>query len=81
MTLDSTKIINILSIAVPELDEILAYLEKNKGWINLDENLISLILKWDLNWHTYYEDEQRLRTLSALMFFDAEKLKELLDIK
>lgn len=74
---NKTKIIEILQISIPELDEALTYLEKNGGWINLNENFISLVQKWDLNWHTYYEDEKRLRTLSALMYFDVDELKNI----
>lgn len=74
---DITTILQILKVAIPELDEALSYLEKNNGWINLNENFISLIQQWDLNWHKYYEDEKLLRTLSALMYFDPEELKNI----
>lgn len=76
MSLDKEKIVETLLILVPELNEVLVYLEKNEGWINLDERFISLLLQWELNWQEYYEDEQRLRALSSLMFFDVEELKE-----
>ena len=74
---DITTILQILKVAIPELDEDLSYLEKNNGWINLNEDFISLIQQWDLNWHKYYEDEKLLRTLSALMYFDADELKNI----
>lgn len=74
---DITTILQILKVAIPELDEALSYLEKNNGWINLNEDFISLIQQWDLNWHKYYEDEKLLRTLSALMYFDADELKNI----
>ena len=77
MSLSKTTIIETLLVIVPKLNEALIYLEKNKGWINLDERFISLLLQWELSWQEYYEDEQRLRTLSSLMFFDVEELKKI----
>lgn len=77
MPLNKTTIIKTLLVMVPELDEALIYLEKNKGWINLDERFISLLILWELSWQEYYEYEQRLRALNSLMFFDVEELKKL----
>jgi len=77
MSFDKKTIVKTLLTIVPELDTTLVYLEKNEGWINLDERFISLLLQWNLSWQEYYEDEQRLRALSSLMLFDVEKLKNI----
>lgn len=77
MPLNKTTIIETLITLVPELNEALEYLETNEGWINLDERFISLLLQWELSWQEYYEDEQRLRALNSLMFFDVEELQNI----
>ena len=77
MNIPQEQTIHTLRILVPELDELLADFEANKGWLSLNANLINLINQWGLNWHQYYEDEQLLRTLTSMMFFDVDELKEI----
>lgn len=71
------SITRFLSAMTPEIDEIILYIEANKGWFALTDEFIEVIHKFDLRWWEYYEDEGRLRTLNILMFLDPEECKKL----
>ena len=77
MRISQELTIHTLQVLVPELDELLADFEANKGWLNLDSNIINLINKWGLAWHTYYEDERLIRAVNTMMFFDVDEIKEI----
>jgi len=74
---------HILDSILPEIDWLLDYVEQNNGWLNLSELLPELtknITAWDLPmWATFYLDEKRMRTLSALFLYDLEELQSITD--
>ena len=72
-----TRTKQLLTIAIPELDGILADMEKNGGWLNFNEQFITAINTSGIKWWEYYENEKLLRALNSLMFFDPEELKNI----
>ncbi|MEJ1388072.1 MAG: hypothetical protein RPU12_09160 [Candidatus Sedimenticola sp. (ex Thyasira tokunagai)] len=81
--MDEIKIhqaIKLLKAIIPHIDEMISYIEDCGGWLPLKEELIENIINHQLDqWATFYQDEKRLKALSALMFFDENELIDIDD--
>lgn len=70
--------INLLAVLIPELDELLAAMEKNGGWFTLDGFDINPLIK-NLkleNWAEFYLNEKAFRALPVLFLLNEDELKE-----
>lgn len=61
---DLQIIVDALKVSIPTYDELLKVLEKNKGWLPLNNNFIEFLSKQDTPWCTFYEDKNRLKGLA-----------------
>lgn len=69
---------SFLKDSIPELEEILVYIEKNGGWISLPPKLTELVKR--LNIHNYpelYESEDKLNKMLLLAFMSVDELNAL----
>jgi len=70
--------VNLLVVLIPELDKLLAAMEKNGGWFTLDGfDLNPLIKNLTLdNWAEFYLNEKAFRALPVLFLLSEDELKE-----
>lgn len=71
---DFQKIINFLKETISTYDVILKELEKNKGWIPLNNSYIESLSKLDPPWCTFYEDKNLLKGLAHHKCFSNEEV-------
>jgi hypothetical protein len=73
-----TNTINLLTALVPELDELIADMEKSGGWFpidNLDFPPVIKNLKLE-DWAEFYLDEKTIRALPVLFLLDESELND-----
>jgi len=74
--LDNTK--HLLKILLPEIDSLLDSVEKDGGWLNLNDDFIQAIHNLKIsNWAKYYEDPKTLKAFIPLMFYSPKELNEM----
>lgn len=66
----------VLEQVLPEIDWLLGHMEKSKGWLNFKPEFADNIIAWELpTWSEFYLDQQKLKNLGALCFYDVDELK------
>lgn len=69
------RAVRVLKAILPGYEEFLHEMAADGGWLNYPEKLRRAYLNLRLQWWTFYEDEPKLRSLSARMFLSDEELQ------
>jgi len=74
--LENTK--HLLKILLPEIDSLLDSVEKDGGWLNLNDDFIQAVHNLKIsNWAKYYEDPKTLKAFIPLMLYSPKELNEM----
>lgn len=66
---------------LPELDDLLSYMESNGGWLPINDRFIQIIEQIKIsNWANYYLDTHKFKALLFTLFIDQESLHSSSDV-
>ena len=72
--------VRLLKALVPQIDDVLGYMEDNGGWLPLNDQFLSAVHNLSIKkWSEYYLDERKLKAIWLLMFVGEEGVKEITD--
>lgn len=67
--------LRFLKAILPDISWLIRHIERSGGWLNLRADFADALRTLGICWWNYYEDSQKLRALSLLMFFPEAEAK------